>query len=550
MRKRKIGLWLGIIGGLLAFSALSAPPVEANAGESIQSYQTNITVRSDGSALIEETLNYDFGSEDRHGIIRAIPLSAKLPNGKYFNYEFKTESVQRDGMTEPFTEKKQGTYNEIKIGSANKTIAGAHRYVIIYTASRVMQKDEAGDYFNWDVIGTSWPVPIRSSRAIITFPDEAPVLDSMRCYAGAQGSTDMGGCELTKSGQTITASIGALSANEGATVNILTEANSFQQYLEESDAPKGESLTDAGLPGILAIFIFTILPFLAVPLIFVVIAVVYLRNRVQTKQRQKQQTVIAQYEAPDNLTPAQLGLLQDSVAGMTEITATLIDLAVRGFIKITNVTKGSFIKTIDYQFDLLKSTSDKELQGYEQQLLLAMFGGHKQINLRKIDRMSMSTAVAAIAKQLKQELQQRGYFAQKLKWLNDPDNVTPDGYKAWARVEGFKLFLSVTERDRLKFTDAPAKNPEQFSRLLPYAIALGVEKEWAAQFAGMDVAQNLSWYSDPSSTRFNSVLLVNNLSGSFSTAVSSGFSSPSSSGGSSGGGFSGGGGGGGGGGSW
>jgi uncharacterized membrane protein len=108
----------------------------------------------------------------------------------------------------------------------------------------------------------------------------------------------------------------------------------------------------------------------------------------------------------------------------------------------------------------------------------------------------------------------------------------------------------VTEKDRLKFHDAPKKNPKLFNKLLPYAIALGVEKEWAKQFEGMDINKETTWYA--SNQAFTAYVLADSLSSSFSTSVSSNFTptQSSSSSGFSSGGFSGGGGGGGGGGSW
>ncbi len=83
-------------------------------------------------------------------------------------------------------------------------------------------------------------------------------------------------------------------------------------------------------------------------------------------------------------------------------------------------------------------------------------------------------------------------------------NLTDEGAKQWALVDGFKLFLNVVEKDRLKFTDAPEKTPERFSKLLPFAVALGVEKQWAKQFEGIDVTQSTnSWYNGGNMAAFS-----------------------------------------------
>jgi uncharacterized membrane protein len=121
---------------------------------------------------------------------------------------------------------------------------------------------------------------------------------------------------------------------------------------------------------------------------------------------------------------------------------------------------------------------------------------------------------------------------------------TKKGYEALDHLEGFKLFLSVTEKERYEFHNAPQKSPEQFMEYLPYAIAFGVEEEWAEVFKDITIPDP-TWYDGGSVGHFSATNLATSV-GAFSTA----FAASSGSSGSSGGGSSGGGGGGGGGGSW
>jgi len=60
--------------------------------------------------------------------------------------------------------------------------------------------------------------------------------------------------------------------------------------------------------------------------------------------------------------------------------------------------------------------------------------------------------------------------------------LTQKGSEARESIQGFKLYLSVAEKDRIDFHNAPEKNPKIFEKLLPYVMALGVEKKWAKQF--------------------------------------------------------------------
>lgn len=138
---------------------------------------------------------------------------------------------------------------------------------------------------------------------------------------------------------------------------------------------------------------------------------------------------------------------------------------------------------------------------------------------------------------------------------------TEFGRAVMDEIEGFKLYLSVAEKDRMNFHNPPDKTPELFEKYLPYAIALGVENEWGEQFddilqqAAMESGQSgyhPIWYSGSGSHgRFSNREFSNNLSSGLSSSIATATTAPSSSGGGfSGGGFSGGGGGGGGGGGW
>ena len=133
---------------------------------------------------------------------------------------------------------------------------------------------------------------------------------------------------------------------------------------------------------------------------------------------------------------------------------------------------------------------------------------------------------------------------------------TLTGRKLMDQIEGFKLFLTVAEKDRLNFRNPPDRTPELFESYLPYALALDVEQQWCEQFAGVLAAaarnENYrpAWYHGNQWQSMNMTGFASNLGTSLPGAISSASTSPGSSSGSGGGGFSGGGGGGGGGSGW
>jgi uncharacterized membrane protein YgcG len=134
---------------------------------------------------------------------------------------------------------------------------------------------------------------------------------------------------------------------------------------------------------------------------------------------------------------------------------------------------------------------------------------------------------------------------------------TRAGRQVMDQIEGFRMYLRTAEGDRLSQQPAPAKTPELFEKLLPYAIALGVENAWAEQFAGVlqaaahgDGGYHPLWYQGASWDQVGSTGFASAIGSSLAGAISSSATAPGSSSGSGGGGSSGGGGGGGGGGGW
>src|SRR5690606_7800290 len=138
---------------------------------------------------------------------------------------------------------------------------------------------------------------------------------------------------------------------------------------------------------------------------------------------------------------------------------------------------------------------------------------------------------------------------------------TPIGQKRSAEIAGLKQYLTLAEKDRMNMQGAPEMSPRHFETLLPYAVALGVEKPWSRTFdawlasalaAGAVTYAGPSWYHGadfrPGKIGFSLGGMADSLSDSFTASLP--VPKSSSSGFSSGGGFSGGGGGGGGGGGW
>jgi len=133
------------------------------------------------------------------------------------------------------------------------------------------------------------------------------------------------------------------------------------------------------------------------------------------------------------------------------------------------------------------------------------------------------------------------------------------GRRLLDRIEGFRMFLSATEKDRLQRLTPPDRTPETYEKYLPYALALGVEQQWTEQFVdvlsaaarpGAGTGYHPRWYSGSTWDSSRMGGFAGSVGSALSSAISSAAAAPGSRSGGGGGGSSGGGGGGGGGGAW
>ncbi len=299
------------------------------------------------------------------------------------------------------------------------------------------------------------------------------------------------------------------------------------------------------------------------------------------------------------MTPAELGTLMTGKPDMRDITASIVDLAVRGYLHIAETENDRFFglySTKDYTFTLTKERSGwNDLKEHERDLLDALFAGSgTEIRLSDLknkfykhlpglrnglygrlvsdgfytgrpDRVRLLYTVIGIvvgavivfassAIMLRLGMQPiAGVIAGILSGITVVlfgwfmPSRTPRGTRELEKVLGFREFLSRVEGERLQ---RMVKTPEMFERFLPFAMALGVEDSWANAFEGIYTTPP-SWYSGPGGVgTFRPSTFTHNL-GVMSTAAATTMSSaPRSSGGSgfsggsSGGGFGGGGGGG------
>lgn len=571
MKCKRLGSAVALSFFLISFANAQSPVNP----EKIANFDGEIKINRDSTVDVKETINYDFGDQEKHGIFRFVPIKYKARGGN-FNLRISDIKVKdENGNPYNYAISYPGNDIEIKIGDANKLLSGQKIYIVSYTIRRAINYFSDHDELYWNFTGNEWEIPIEKATLKVTLPEEAKNNLQYKCYQGAYGNNAE--CSASADGNIISyASSGRMSPSEGMTI--------------VAGWPKGITAAPTIFQKILDITKDNWTLFVPI-IIFVLMFRLWLKKGRDPKGRG---TIIAQYEPPDKLAPAEIGTLIDGSADNKDVSATIIDLAVKRFLKIKRTEEKGFLgKNVEYTFIQLKDEEPEK--DFEKTVIRGLFsGGSKETKLSDLKNKFYKDLNTA-KDQLYKGITEKGYYVSNpnttrglwialgifatiglialftnlqgafgffaglvsgiiilvFGWLMPA--VTVKGARTKEDILGFKLFLSVTETDRLKFHNAPEKTPESFEKFLPYAMVFGVEKEWSKQFEGI-YNQQPDWYEDSSGQMFSALILANMVSDFNSSAMSAIASQPSqAAGGGSGfggGGFSGGGFGGGGGGSW
>lgn len=507
--------------------------------EEIELFESRIELNSDSSFTVTENITYNLGSTEHHGIIRNVSHRHPQPASKWYkkrSIELEVLSVTRNGEEERYVVTESDDQTDIKIGKAEETITGQYIYQIVYRVTGGLSYlDGIGvTEVYWNVTGNGWQVPIKQAIGIVGPADKLATPNE--CYKGSLNST------LTCDEKNTFAGGVSFRANNLAPHEGLTIASELKGQWPVVTHEKLIKL------------------YIIIPIIFLTIGVLIWRVYLfVTYHKPGSRTIIPQYTPYQNVLPMFSGVLSDGRLDGRDITAGLLYLAQTGFIKIRRTERKAFffINLNDYEITLLKDVDladDSVLpSNFHHTILSLLFTVMSKGTIVQLSDIQKSQSkqrknyaiLMTLKKSVIKDLIERGFYETKL----GIRRKTAKGYEAVWYLKGFKEFLKVTDEERFKFHNAPAKSPEQFMQYLPYAVAFGVEKEWSAVFKDIAIEQP-EWYDEPVGS-FSAASLGDEL-GAIATAVNvasgSGYSSRSSAGG--GGGFSGGGGGGGGGGSW
>ncbi len=555
--------------------------------ERVLSFHSDINVDVSSEITVTETIRiYATGTIFKRGITRTIPIERIDSLGKKNKLEYEILSVQKDGKVSKFHTQKE--HSEITIFVGEKDVylnEGEYDYTITYRMSGQIGYFDNFDEIYWNVNGFKWDLPFNQVSCKITLPAGGKIIQNS-CYTGSYGS-DSTNCSSTFLFEnSIRFSAENVSAGENLTIAVGFEKGVVRQPPPPPPPTffqKFGALILSGLISFSLLFYygFTWLKFGIDPV---------------------KPTVVPQFDVPEKMTPASVGMIDKQRYYGDLITGSIINLAVNGYIKIEeDVEKYIFglFKSKRYIIHKIKEGTGM-INNEEKVLLTNLFSDKSTLLLEGKYDSKVESAVIAFKTSLKKQHNSLIYQGLNLKfWVipilmifsyvflfiflakrffegeNDGKvfllflifNIvfflvyqylirkpTVEKLRLKSLLEGFKMYLGAAEEKQIAHFNPPDLTPEIFEKLLPYALVFGAEDVWGEKFQNLidksliDQNYQPAWYAGniANFSTFN-----HSLNSSLSHSISSSATPPSSSGsGSGGGGFSGGGGGGGGGGGW
>lgn len=349
---------------LLSLAAALASPAALHARDiTIRDYRSDVVVNRDGTTDVTETLRVYFEGS-WNGIFRDLSLQHMTGQGRESRLRVEVLGVTGgDGSALQYWKEKPGS-GVLRIKIAVPGASDAERTVVIRyrvkNAVRYFYANDAGgthDELYWNVTGNAWDFPIEHAFARFTVPDGALPTEE-HAYTGYAGSTGSDAAVEVR-GQTVTAEVTrTLSPGEGLTLAVAWPAGVLAR-------PSEAELRRQRL--------FSFWPLLFAPLALVLM----FRHWWRHGRDPREQAIVVQYEPPQGMSPAEVGTLVDNAADLRDITSTLVDLAVRGFIGIEEVQEKHLFgltSSTDWAFHRLNDSTEG-LAAHERSFMDALFVG-------------------------------------------------------------------------------------------------------------------------------------------------------------------------------
>jgi uncharacterized protein (TIGR04222 family) len=498
----------------LAFLVLTpASPAQAK-DWSITALDSTMDIQKNGDVIVDEKVTFAFEGSYTY-VARDIP-TGELNGLKDLRVYDQNGNEMPKGET-------PGTYSTEDSGGKKYVIVHfdltdtSYTWTFHYKAVDEIMFFDPGDELRWHVFDAETPVPIGSVRTTVKVPaDVAQDKMSMAVQTGY-------GVQYTTS-----------TPDTRTMVYEATDIPAYTQFWIVSGFPKGV-VKYTWTARRIGAFIVPKVGFVLPVLFFLGMLLIWRRHG-----RDDPSKAYATYvsEPPSTLCPALAGALIDEKVDTKEVIATIVDLARRGYIEMTDQPREGAFGKGETIFTRTKSLDD--LDGFDKKVADSLFDGkHPDQVTSKQLKNHFYTHVGPIVTQIYEGLVKAGLYSASPKavrgrwigygflvavilgaltvifalldvggwgyflfgsiisviivWCFSPfmPQRTPAGSQEVRRWQSFRNYL----RDLTRFQDMESAK-DQFEKYLAYAIAFGVEKEWVRRFEGLNAPPPV-WYHPP-----------------------------------------------------
>jgi uncharacterized membrane protein YgcG len=507
----------------------------------IKTFNSDIYLNTDASADITETIVADFSKESHRGIERDIPYSFTSNRSTPIKL---LEAIDEKGQSWKIKKFKENGYLKVQMTTPDDHLMNNETtFIVKYHIDNVFNTYEDHDEFYWNANGTEWTVPTNIVNTTIHSPIKIPEFPQVSCFTGPYGSTSRN-CDFK------------ILDEKTISISTTKSLNSYEGLTVVFGLTKG-TIT---LPSIFQIAIWFAQDNLIVFLPIAIFLFMFFRwYKYGRDDQEVSNTIVPTFTPPKDLSPTETGTIIDERLDPKDITATIIDYAVRGYIKIKEIeTPGLFSKNKDYELELVKPCLLEKK--FEKEIILGIFNQNKIGQKKKISELENKfyTHVPHITDSVMEALIAADYFP------HNPDTIratyqfigfgmvfasffianlesgiqifsislsgliiagfgaimprkTTKGTKTYYELKGLYEYINTAEKDRMKFQE---QNNILFEKLLPYAMAFGLIDKWTKAFDGI-LKNPPSWYYPVGSRgHFNMIMFSNSLNN-FSNSTTS-----------------------------
>jgi hypothetical protein len=529
-------LAISVAGAGVLPGAASAADTGYVAPQRVVKDQVALTVRPDGVVRAKESVTYDFADG---GTTLDRTFVTKVRDTDRQDRVFKVENVKAtstDGGPTAVATTVSGDNTIVRV--SGQRVTGSHTTELEYDIRGAISTTSSGQELRWTAIG-GWKVPVAEARVTV---DSGAVIRSFNCFAGELTSSV--GCTQFFTNHTHTQAQfvqQSMFLREYLTVAVgYPPGTAKTTPLYEQRRTLATAFTVNGLTG-------GILVALLVALLGGLALLYQLRGRdsriVGQHAAEGDHAPVAGgagFEPPDGVRPGQIGTLIDEQADVIDVTATIVDLAVRGYLLIEELPRETYGR-LDWKLRRLDRPPE-DLLLYERMLYAALFDGRDEVRLSQLGG-TFAEELARVRRALYEDVVKQGWFArrpdaERTRWTTAGMILTALGVVSTVLLAMFSelalIGLAVIIAGAalsLGGQHMPAKTtrgatvlahtiglraylyrgeaedvPEQqrlsvFSRYLPYAVVFDAVQRWAKTVEDAGVrekgADNLYWYEGP-----------------------------------------------------